>query len=152
MRSMQYGLYVLTCGAGDQARAMTVTWVTQVSMQPRRLAVAIRRESHIYPALRETGVFALNLVGEGDKDFASAFFKYIAPVGNAFDRYAFQTGPTAGAPLLLDAVAWLECRIIEEANQGGDHGLMVADVLDGAVRRPDTPSMSLATTGWSYGG
>ncbi|HRX01547.1 MAG: flavin reductase [Anaerolineae bacterium] len=152
IRTFQYGLCVLTCGADEQARAASVTWVTQVSMRPRRVAVAIRRESHIYAALRETGMFALNVVGEGDKGLASAFFRYVEPTGNAFRDYPFEVGQYSGAPLLLDAVAWLECRVVEEANEGGDHGLFIADVLAGDVRHPDVHSMNLAATGWSYGG
>lgn len=152
IRTLQYGLYVLTCGAGKNARAASVTWVTQVSMHPRRVAVAVRRDSHIYVALREAGAFALNVVGEGDRGLASAFFRYIEPADSRFKDYVFEAGELTGAPLLLDAIAWLECRVVEEANSGGDHGLFVADVLAGAVRRPDTPAMSLAATGWSYGG
>lgn len=152
IRTFQYGLYVLTCGAGELARAASVTWVTQVSMQPRRVAVAVRRDSHVYVALREAGVFALNVVGEGDRGLASAFFRYVEPVGSAFRDHAFEAGEFTGSPLLLDAVAWLECRVVEEVNAGGDHGLFVADVLAGDVRKPDAPSMNLAATGWSYGG
>lgn len=152
IRTFQYGFCVLTCGVNEQARAASVTWVTQVSLQPRRIAVAVRRDSHIYTALREAGAFALNVVGEGDKGLASAFFRYIEPAGDAFRDYAFEAGEFTGAPLLLDAVAWLECCVVEEANEGGDHGLFIADVLAGDVRQPDVPSMSLAATGWSYGG
>lgn len=152
IRTFQYGLYVLTCGVGDEARAATVTWVTQISMHPRQIAVAVRRDSHIYAALRSAGAFALNVVGEGDKGLASAFFRYVEPAGSAFRDYAFEAGESTGAPLLLDAIAWLECRVVEEANAGGDHGLFIADVLAGDVRKLDVPSMSLAATGWSYGG
>ncbi|MCB0202356.1 MAG: flavin reductase [Caldilineae bacterium] len=152
IRTFQYGLYILTCGTGEQASAAAVTWVTQVSMQPRRVAVAIRRASHIYGSLRAAGAFALNVVGEGDKGLASTFFKYVEPVGNSFRDYSFEAGEFTGAPLLLGAVAWLECRVVEEANQDGDHGLFIADVLAGDVRHPNAPSMSLAATGWSYGG
>ena len=152
IRTFQYGLYVLTCGTGEQARAASVTWVTQISMHPRQIAVAVRRDSHIYAALREAGAFALNVVGKGDKSFAGAFFKYVEPVDSAFRDYPYEAGGATGAPLLLNAVAWLECRVVEEANPGGDHGLFLADVLAGDVRRPDVPSLSLAATGWSYGG
>lgn len=152
LRMFQYGLYILTCGSGERAHAATVTWVTQVSLRPRRVAVAVRRNSHIYSAVDETGIFALNVVAEGDRGLASAFFKYVEPVGNAFREYTFETGEFTGAPLLLGAVAWLECQVVEQANEGGDHGLFIADVLAGDVRQPDVPSMGLAATGWSYGG
>ena len=55
IRLFHYGLYVLTCGLGEEARAATVTWVTQASMDPRRVVVGVRRDSHLYSPLRERG-------------------------------------------------------------------------------------------------
>lgn len=157
MRSLHYGLHVLTCGQGNDARAAAVTWVTQVSLRPRRLAVAVRKDSHIYPAIKALGVFALNTVGEGQEDLVSTFFKYVPPAlgpsgDYTFEGHAFDSGPTTGAPLLRETPAWLECRVVEEANQGGDHGLFVAEVLNGDVRDASHRALSLASTAWSYGG
>jgi flavin reductase (DIM6/NTAB) family NADH-FMN oxidoreductase RutF len=154
IRLLSYGLYVLTCGAGEQAHAATVTWVTQISLRPRRIAVAIRRDSHMYAVLHETGLFALNVIGADGARMAKSFFKYVPPdpANGAFADHAFERGQATGAPLLLGAVAWLECKVIEEANQGGDHSLFIAEVLSGDVRDPETPPLDLASTGWSYGG
>lgn len=152
IRSIHYGLHVLTCGQGDEARAATVTWVTQVSLRPRRIAVAVRKDSHIYAAIKQRGEFALNVVGEDQEDLASAFFKYVPPADHAFAGHAFENGPATAAPLLLETPAWLECRVVEEANQGGDHGLFVAEVLRGDVRDASRKALSLADTNWSYGG
>ena len=66
--------------------------------------------------------------------------------------YPFEEGATTGSPLLLDCIAWLECRLVEEANEGGDHGLFVAEILSGGVRVESPKALSLATTPWSYGG
>jgi flavin reductase (DIM6/NTAB) family NADH-FMN oxidoreductase RutF len=152
IRTLHYGLHVLTCGQAPDAHAATVTWVTQVSFNPRRIAVAVRKDSHIYEVLQERGAFALNITGEGQEDLASAFFKYV-PVGDGeFAGYPIENGPKTGAPLFLDTPAWLECRVVEEANQDGDHGLFVADVVAGARRHEDIQPLSLAATGWSYGG
>ena len=50
-----------------------------------------------------------------------------------------------------DAAAYKN-RVVEEANPSGDHGVFIADVLAGARRREDLSALSLASTGWSYGG
>jgi flavin reductase (DIM6/NTAB) family NADH-FMN oxidoreductase RutF len=152
LRCFHYGLHVLTCGQGDAAHAATITWVTQISLKPRRVAIGVRKESHIYPVIQSLGLFALNVVGEGQEDLASVFFKYVAPQDSRFDKYPFEVGAASGSPLLLDCVAWLECRVIEEANRDGDHGLFVADVLAGGTRIEAPRALSLATTHWSYGG
>lgn len=152
LRSLSYGLHVLTCGEGVAAHAATITWVTQISLKPRRVAVGVRKDSHIYPMIRTHGVFALNVVGEGQEVLASAFFKYSPPQEGRLAGYVFEAGTATGSPLLVDCVAWLECRVVEETNEGGDHGLFVAEVLSGGVRTETPRALSLASTGWSYGG
>jgi flavin reductase (DIM6/NTAB) family NADH-FMN oxidoreductase RutF len=152
LRSLHYGLHVLAAGRGNAAHAATVTWVMQASLRPRRVAVGVRKDSHIYPVLQQQGAFALNVMGEGHEALAATFFKYVPAMDGRFAAYAFEDGPVAGAPLLLDAIAWLECRTVEEANAGGDHGLFLADVVAGGLRQPTAKALSLAATGWSYGG
>lgn len=152
LRSFGYGLYVLTAGRGSAAHAATVTWVTQASMKPRRVAAGVRKDSHIYPVLRQESAFALNVVGEGQEDLAAAFFRFVPVSDRRIAGFAFEDGPATGAPLLVDAVAWLECRVVEEANAGGDHGVFIAEVLAGGVREIPAKPLSLAATGWSYGG
>lgn len=152
LHSLTCGLYVLTSGQGAAVHAATITLVIQASLRPRRVAVGVRKESHIYPVLHAHGAFALNVLGEEQKALAAAFFKYTPAVDQQFAGHPFEDGPATGSPLLQDAVAWLECRTVEEANAAGDHGLFIADVLAGAVRRTPVKPLSLAATGWSYGG
>ena len=152
MRSLHYGLYVLTAGQGDDAHAATITWVMQASQKPRRVAIGVRKDSHIYPVLQAAGTFALNVVGQHGEALAASFFRFTPAVEHHFLHHPFEDGPETGSPLLLEALAWLECRTVEEANSAGDHGLFVADVLAGEMRQPDGRVLSLADTGWSYGG
>ena len=152
LRTFRYGLYVLTCGQGTEAHAATISWVTQISFTPRRVALGVRKDSHIYAELVAGRTFALNVIAEGQEGLASAFFRYVVPREDQIAGHGFENGPTTGAPLLLDALAWLECRLVEEANTEGDHGLFVADVLAGAVRHPELQPLDLYKSIWSYGG
>lgn len=152
LRRLHYGIHVLTSGQGTAAHAATVTWAMQASLRPRRLAVGVRKDSHIYPVLRQHNAFALNVVGEGQEKLAATFFKFTPAIDQSFGAYVFEDGPHTGSPLLLDAMAWLECRVVEEANAAGDHGLFIADVLAGGVRQAAGKALNLAATGWSYGG
>lgn len=152
LRSFHHGLHVLTSGQGASAHAATITWAMQISFKPRRVAVGVRKDSHIYSIVQKHGAFALNVVGEGQEALAATFFKYVPANERFFADFPFIDGPATGAPLLLDAVAWLECRVVEETNAAGDHGLLIADVLAGGVRQTPVRPLSLAATGWSYGG
>ncbi|MCS6843571.1 MAG: flavin reductase family protein [Caldilineales bacterium] len=153
LRLFQYGLHVLTCRQGDEVHGGIISWVTQVSLQPKRVAIAVRKDGQMVQVLREVGRFALNIVGAGQEELASAFFRRVTTaVGSDLAGYPWEPGLRTGAPLLLDTVAWLECQVVEEANAGGDHALFVAEVVGGGVRRPDARSLNLASTPWSYGG
>lgn len=152
LRSLHYGIHILTSGQGSAAHAATITWAMQASLRPRRVVIGVRKDSHIYPIVRQYGAFALNVLGEGQEALAATFFKYVAAGDQRFAGYTFVDGAATGAPLLLDAVAWLEGRVVEESNAAGDHGLFVADVLAGGVRQTPVNALSLAATGWSYGG
>lgn len=105
MRTFQYGLHVLTCGQGENAHAATISWVTQISFKPRRVAIGVRKDSHIYPQIKEQGAFALNVIGDGQKNLAATFFKYMPAGDHEFAGHPFEAGPQTGAPLLLETLA-----------------------------------------------
>lgn len=152
MRTITYGLYVLTAAVDGEMHAATVSWVTQASFKPRLLAVGLKRDTRIYEVVKQAGTFCLNVLAQGQAEMASAFFKLAEadPERKLIGGYAYDTGET-GAPILVDAAAAIECRVVEEACQTGDHALVIGEVIKGLVR-PDATPMTLRETPWSYGG
>ena len=55
---MPSGLYVLGSRAGERRNGMTVNWVTQVSFDPKLVAVSVEHEAFTHELLVEGGVFA----------------------------------------------------------------------------------------------
>jgi flavin reductase (DIM6/NTAB) family NADH-FMN oxidoreductase RutF len=55
-----------------------------------------------------------------------------------------------GTPILAAAMAWLDCEMVEE-QPIGDHILVTAMVLDGAVEK-EAEAMTSGYTGWTYSG
>jgi flavin reductase (DIM6/NTAB) family NADH-FMN oxidoreductase RutF len=151
LRMFSYGLFVAASASPDGPRAATVSWVSQVSFEPTLLAVALRKGTTICEAVRISGRFALHVVGAHQPDFARAFFK-VGPSG-ADEMSGYRFGLTAqGTPILGAASAWLECAVVEEANQAGDHALFIARVVDGDIQVPGVQSLALRDTVWHYGG
>ena len=58
------------------------------------------------------------------------------------DRFAAGRWSAAatGAPVLEDALAWLDCRIVAH-HPAGTHSIYVGEVLASAVPRPDQPPL-----------
>ena len=95
-------------------------------------------------------VFSVNILGKEQKSIAEHFVKPAAVIGEKLKDIRHRAGKT-GAPLLEDAIAYFECEVREIANDGGDHAVVIGEVVDAGVQR-DEPALTLMDTGWHYGG
>jgi flavin reductase (DIM6/NTAB) family NADH-FMN oxidoreductase RutF len=136
LRMIPYGLYVLTAAHGERVAAATVNWVTQASFEPPLVAVGVKTDSHAHALIKESGAFALNVLGKGQQALAFTFFKPAERQGQTISGEAFRTGAT-GAPLLASTPAFIECTL-EGAVEKGDHSVFVGKVVDvGLARQPE---------------
>jgi flavin reductase (DIM6/NTAB) family NADH-FMN oxidoreductase RutF len=144
-----YGLYVLSTKDGDDLNAGTVNWVTQTSFKPPLVAMGVKKDSHLYAQIKSSGVFALSFLKSGQKDLAFAFFRPAQVADGKISGYSYETHDT-GAPIISDAPAWVEGRIVGEIDTG-DHSCMVGEVTNAAVKE-EAPLLTLAECGVKYGG
>ena len=152
LRRLPYGMYVMTAvGAGGTPAASTLTWISQCSFHPPLVMIAIQNTSQMHEAVAASGGLAVNLLGEGQKEIAKAFFRAPAAEGGRFGDYRFEPGPLTGAPLLTDVPAWLEARVTDRVERG-DHTVFVAEVVGAGVRDSAAKPLLLSSTPWTYGG
>lgn len=149
LRMIPYGLFVITTRHGDEYGAATINWITQASFQPPLVALGMKADSATLAHAKGSGHFAINVLGSGQKDLAFAFFKPTQVEGGRLSGYEFEPGAT-GAPLLLDAPAWFECRLTDVVERG-DHHVVLGEVLAAGVRR-ESPPLTLSEVGVFYGG
>lgn len=144
LRMIPYGLYVLTAddGKGNVAAA-TINFVTQSSFAPPLVTLGVKVDSGAYAILKQTGAFALNVLGKDQKGAAFAFFKPAKVEGDKISGMAFTKG-TVGAPLLSDAPAAVECRV-KKIVEEGDHHVVVAEVVEAHVNKPVSGRPDLVT-------
>jgi flavin reductase (DIM6/NTAB) family NADH-FMN oxidoreductase RutF len=158
LRMIPYGLYVLTAeNKGGEVAAGTVNWVTQASFQPPLVAVAVKTDAHAHSLIKETGAFALNVLGKDHGPMAFTFFKPAQKDGQTISGQAYHAGST-GSPVLDDAPAFVECRLVGTVEKG-DHSVFVGEVVDAGVKkdpegRPDDATLWLKDLGDKifYGG
>ena len=149
LRMITYGLCVATSRDDSGPAAGTINWISQSSFTPPLVMAAIKADSALHRAIAASRIFAVHIVGKTQKDFATAFFKGAQPSGDLLNGYRVETGET-GAPLLVDAVAWFECRVVNQIT-GGDHTVFVGEVVGAGVRSDEEP-LTLRETGFFYGG
>ena len=134
LRMIPYGIYVLTAeGKDGKVAASTVNWVTQTAFAPPLVVVGVKADSGAHAIIKESKVFALNMLGKDQKGQAFTFFKPLEREGNTIGGEAFRKG-SLGAPILEKAPAFVECQLVDTIEKG-DHSIFVGEVKDAGRRR-----------------
>jgi 3-hydroxy-9,10-secoandrosta-1,3,5(10)-triene-9,17-dione monooxygenase reductase component len=144
---------VVTTWEGERPWGTTVNSFTSVSLRPPLVLVAFDRGRRIVPALRGAGRYAVNVLGEERQDLSDCFAGGPSPAAGdaeAGDERAELCGAdwrrgVTGLPILTDAIASLECTIVE-IHQAGDHDLYIARV-DAAAAVGELPMPLLYYSG-----
>ena len=130
------GVAVVTTVREDGHPAgLTVSAVASVSLEPTMVLVCLDRNSESHGVVESSGVFAINVLEEGEGETLARRFG--TSVGeDKFLGLAFHTERT-GAPVLDSSLAWLDCRV-RDAHVSGDHTIFVGEV-EAAETREGTP-------------
>jgi flavin reductase (DIM6/NTAB) family NADH-FMN oxidoreductase RutF len=151
---MPYGLYVVGSRAGERRNAMTANWATQVSFEPKLVAVSVEHEAFTHELISEGGVFSLNILDREDRAIVRKFVKPVEVDAEAMtlNGFPFHDGRT-GAPILDQAVAYADCEVRQAVECGG-HTLFLGEVVDSGFQRDDEeiPVLRMEDTRMSYGG
>lgn len=158
LRMIPYGIYVMTAkGDGGHLTAATVNWVTQTAFAPPLLAVGVKTDSGTYAAVKESRVFALNMLGKGQQGVAFTFFKPAKIEDSRISGEAYHSGDN-GAPIIDNAIAAVECKVVEIVAIG-DHHVVIGEVTQAHVHkqpegRPDLEILEMKDLGDNvfYGG
>ena len=126
MRGFPSGVAVLTVAVEDQRLGLTVGSMVPLSLDPPLVGVSVSRQAAMHELLREAGGFALSILGGKQEAVAQHFARGVPPFAH-WHGIATRAG-AAGAPLLEDALGWLECRLWAQ-HETGDHTLFVGEVL-----------------------
>jgi flavorubredoxin/flavin reductase (DIM6/NTAB) family NADH-FMN oxidoreductase RutF len=123
-------LCVLTAQQGDAPTGILTSWVSQATFNPPGVTVAIAKDRATNLLDHSGNAFVLNILKEG-RNLRRYFQKSMA-LGE--DRFAEVKTESAanGCPVLLDALAYLECTVHNRMDCG-DHWLLYAVVENGKV-------------------
>ncbi|MEU6750593.1 flavin reductase [Spirillospora sp. NPDC046719] len=129
------GVAVITAIADDGGPVgMVVGSFTSVSLDPPLVAFLPDRTSNTFARLRTAGSFCVNVLAVGQERICRQF---AAKSGDKFAGVAWRPAPT-GAPLLQDAVAWIDCEF-HDTFDAGDHYIVLGRVRDLGITNPTSP-------------
>jgi flavorubredoxin/flavin reductase (DIM6/NTAB) family NADH-FMN oxidoreductase RutF len=126
------GLYIITAQKGDVKSAMLASWVSQASVKPLGLTIAVAKDRAIESLMKVGDRFVLNILEEGNyQTLMKHFLKRFAPGADRFAQVKTEVAVN-GSPILADALAYLECEVATRM-ECSDHWLVYAIVDLGRV-------------------
>jgi flavin reductase (DIM6/NTAB) family NADH-FMN oxidoreductase RutF len=154
LRRIPYGFYAITSHAGEEVNAMVANWLTQVSFEPRLIGLGLQKTSYTHGLVEAGGVFAVNLFLAEDVESMKPFSKGRAKNPAKMAEANYSPAPETGCPVLEGAAGVLECRVVKIVDTGGDHDLVVGEVIAAQVLKEGEvqDSLTLLDLGWSYAG
>jgi flavin reductase (DIM6/NTAB) family NADH-FMN oxidoreductase RutF len=134
LRHFPAGVTVVTVRVGERIHGLTVSAFCSISPEPPLVAVVIDQRHTAYPLLEcEDAVFAVSILAEEQYSFSDRF-AWVKDE-DRFDEGDWIEAAT-GAPILTDALAWLDCTV-HARHPAGTHTIYVGEVQASAVVRPD---------------
>jgi flavin reductase (DIM6/NTAB) family NADH-FMN oxidoreductase RutF len=114
---------------------LTANSFTSVSLEPPVISVCIAKSGRVFPTLKTSNTFAVNILSADQKDLALHF---ASKAENRFTDKIWEAHPE-GAPLFPGASARLDCTVHSRVD-AGDHEILLGKV----VRYDHSPKAPLA--------
>ena len=145
VKKLTAGVYVVGVSHNENKNAFTAAWLVPVSFNPLLISLSINPEHASFSILMAGRVFSVNVLGKGQMDLARHFGTQSGRDLDKLEGIEWHPGKS-GAPILADALAYLDCRAID-SYPAGDHILVVGQVIDGAILHSNIAPMTYEETG-----
>jgi len=136
--------------SGEERNAMTTSWITQLSMEPVLIGIAVDNSAVTHRLISLGGAFTVNL---WDAEDTRVFVKFSKPAKDDGDTLNGRPvrAATTGAPVFDEAIAWLDCEVRQSLDLG-THTLFVGELVDAAIHDDTKLPASIRDTRMKYGG
>lgn len=122
------GVTVITTKLEGEMHGMTANAVTSLSLDPMMLLVCVAKDADTHDILSQAGVFAVNILADGQAELSDRFAKKEFDGAHEMDDVPVQFAKS-GAPIIEGALAYIDCKTVRE-HHGGDHTIFIGEVLD----------------------
>ena len=119
------GVVLVTAFDGDEPVGMACNSFASVSLEPPLVLFCAAKSSTTWPRIQGSGKWAANFLDDDGEEICRLFAQKGA---DRFARVAYTEG-RSGAPIIEDALAFVDCETIAE-HDAGDHVIVVGRVLE----------------------
>jgi flavin reductase (DIM6/NTAB) family NADH-FMN oxidoreductase RutF len=133
------GITIMSTLQDGVSHAMTANAFTSVSLDPPLVLVCVDKGVRMHNAVLDCGYWAVSVLADSHQEIARRFAKSGRDLLTQFDGVSTHAGPKTGCLLIEGALSWLECRTWATYD-GGDHTIVVGEVLSLATADPADPA------------
>ena len=130
---VSYGLYVVCSGDKNRGNGFISNTVFQVTSSPARFASCCNKDNYTAEFIKESGAFSVSVLHQDTP--ADIFGRFGYKSGRDFNKLQgmrVKYGET-GVPIVLDeAIAFLECRVVQ-THDVGTHWLFIGELVQSDV-------------------
>lgn len=131
MSRLATGVIVVLVPEADGWHAMTANAFTSVSLEPPLVLLCVEKGGYTHRLLERVGTFTVSILSRQQEELSRRFASLDLTARTLTEREIVRVG-RSGAAVLPDALAWLECGVVE-THKGGDHEIFVAEVRSGGA-------------------
>lgn len=143
------GVFILTAHHDGTHAAMMASWVQQVSFNPPMISVAVASERPIAGIIRQSGRLAISVLGVDDMMLMKKYARGIPPGEDPF--HGIRTREVSGGiKVLADALAYMDCKLVQTVDTGGDHQIILATIESGELLKEGSSFTHLRGSGFHY--
>jgi flavin reductase (DIM6/NTAB) family NADH-FMN oxidoreductase RutF len=136
LRLVDRELWIITAADGQRRGGLLATWVSAASIDRERpiLLAGIGPNHFTAELVQASRTFGAHLLRHDQIDVAWNFARDSGRQQDKLRNLPIDQGQT-GAPILVDCLAWFDCRVFARYD-AGDRLLFWADIVAGSRRKP----------------
>ena len=135
--NLSYGVYVITTWANGKPTGCTANSAMQITSSPATIAVSINHDNYTNECIKDTGVFAINILGEKCDPLVIGNFGFKS--GRDSDKFAdYEPLIKNFLPIVQKASAYIVCRVVDKM-ETATHTVFLGEVTDADILNNDSP-------------
>ncbi|MFG1941499.1 flavin reductase family protein [Nonomuraea sp. NPDC048826] len=128
---------VATVTTSGRRHGMTASSFSAVALDPPLISVCLTTTSTTQRLIERSDIFTVSILSHDHEPIGRRFAGSKSEAADRFGQERWETAET-GAPVLADAVGWLDCRV-SARHEAGDHTIILGEVKAAAAPRQAAP-------------
>lgn len=151
LRLFTYGMYAVTAHHADRNGVFLANWLSQCSFEAPMLMLAVERDSTTLQLILASELFAVHVLASGQREFAGMLGKSSRTNPHKLDAVRWYPGELTRNPILQDALGYVECRVVSQAD-AGDSIVLVGEIIQAELFNNELAPLTMQETGFKHFG